>query len=141
MASTTCGNAELDALLAEAALPGRAVQSGDSLFLYRHKRWYVFMDHDRSGNWRHLICAPEDEMRRRVLRGTPRAAPVPAGLEQRVLATAGEYLALHRTGTLQLFAGATSDQIQSPESEEDFLRMCAYLIERGTGQYWLRFVR
>jgi hypothetical protein len=80
-------------------------------------------------------------MRRRVRRGTPRAAAVPAGLEQRVLATAGEYLALHRTGAVQLFAGATSDQIHSPESEDAFLRMCAYLIEKGTGQYWLRFVR
>jgi hypothetical protein len=99
------------------------------------------MDHDQSGTWRHLICAPEDEMRRRVRRGTPRAAAVPAGLEQRVLATAGEYLALHRTGAVQLFAGATSDQIHSPESEDAFLRMCAYLIEKGTGQYWLRFVR
>jgi hypothetical protein len=80
-------------------------------------------------------------MRRRVRRGTPRAAAVPAGLEQRVLATAGEYLALHRTGAVQLVAGATSDQIHSPESEDAFLRMCAYLIEKGTGQYWLRFVR
>jgi hypothetical protein len=141
MVSTTCGSEELDALLAEAALPGRAVVSGNSLFLHRHGRWYVFMDHDQSGTWRHLICAPEDEMRRRVRRGTPRAAAVPAGLEQRVLATAGEYLALHRTGAVQLFAGATSDQIHSPESEDAFLRMCAYLIEKGTGQYWLRFVR
>ena len=141
MASTTCGSDELDALLAEAALPGRAVRSGDSLFLYRHGRWYVLMDHEQTGAWRHLICAPEDEMRRRVLRGTPRAAAVPAGLEQRVLATAEEYLALYREGELQLFAGAMSDQVHSPETESAFLRMCAYLIEKGTGQYWLRFVR
>ena len=141
MASTTCGNEELDSLLAEAALPGRAVRSGDSLFLYRHGRWYVFMDHGQSGAWRHLICAPEDAMRRRVLRGTPWAMAVPGGLEQRVLATPEEYLALYREGELQLFAGAMSDQVHSPETESAFLRMCAYLIEKGTGQYWLRFVR
>ena len=141
MASTTCGNDGLDTLLAEAALPGRAVRSGDSLFLYRHGRWYVFMDHDQSGGWRHLICAPEDEMRRRVLRGAPRAVAVPAGLEQRVLATPEEYLALYGAGELRLFGGPASDQIHSPETEPAFLRTVAYLLDKGTGQYWLRFVR
>ena len=80
-------------------------------------------------------------MRRRVLRGTPWAMAVPGGLEQRVLATPEEYLALYRAGELQLFAGAMSDQVHAPETESAFLRMCAYLIEKGTGQYWLRFVR
>lgn len=141
MASIICGSEERDALLAQAALPGRAVQSGNSLFLYRHGRWYVFMDHDQSGAWRYLICAPEAEMRRRILRGTPQAAVVPDGLEQRVLATAPEYLTLYRAGALQLFAGSTSDHVHSPETEEAFLDLCQYLIEKGTGQYWLRFVR
>lgn len=141
MGSTTCGDGELEALLATAALPGQAVRSGDSLFLRRHGRWYVFMDHEQSGAWRYLICAPEDEMRRRVGRGTPQAAAVPAKLEQRVLATAEEYLDFYRGGELRLFGGPASDQVHSAETEPAFLRSVTYLLEKGTGQYWLRFVR
>lgn len=136
MVSTTCGE---DDLLRGATEAGHGVESAGSLFAYRYGRWCIFMDHDGNRSWRYLIFAPEEEMLNRLRRGTPRMAAVGPELEARLRGGPGDYVEMWRAGLVRLLGGATSDQIYTPDAEPGFLRALTYMMEKGTGQYWLHF--
>jgi hypothetical protein len=130
---------ELEEMLRAAEASGQAVACDASVFLYRSGRWAALMDHARNGSWRHLTFLPRQEVIKRARRGKPRLAMAPLEFADRLLGTPEEYLALFRSGQVRLYGGVTSDNVFSPDTEAEFLRLTTYMMAKGTGQYWLQF--
>jgi len=130
---------ELVALIGAAEASGQAVACNAGQFLFRHGRWAAFMDHARTGSWSHLTFLPREEVLKRAARGKPSLAEATAAFEERLFATPEEYLTLFRVGKVRLYGGVTSDGVFSPDTEAEFLRLAAYMMAKGTGQYWLQF--
>ncbi len=116
---------ELEEMLRAAEASGQAVACDANVFLYWSGRWVAFL--------------PRQEVIKRARRGKPRLAVAPLEFADRLLGTPEEYLALFRSGQVRLYGGVTSDNVFSPDTEAEFLRLTTYMMVKGTGQYWLQF--